>query len=356
MQNQQYDQAFAYVAPFYEADTTQLELLVQMAHAKRLGNDLRHAERLYRRVIAQDTAHMFSQYQLGALLYKRLQTTEAKDHLNKAYTLDSNQLQVNLLLAQIYMAESDTLHAFTHYNKAHQLQPSNVDLALNFVDFCIDFDYIDEADSLLRVMMLQDPENPLVLLAMVDVYVEREDLKNLIPLCKHLIDLGHGDNSVNLIYARSLFRHQEFESALKKFKQLHLDDHRNVGELDLYYMSLTAKALGDLNQAVVYMDSVLSRAISGNAGFYHGIKAEMLTGLNKPSRAIETYQRGLTFEPNPIFYYEMAQIYETQMPNPAAALRQYQTFLKQTLTPNLKPFVDYSEQRVKQLTTQMAKK
>lgn len=123
----------------------------------------------------------------------------------------------------------------------------------------------------------------------------------------------------------------------------------NLNELDFYYMAMSAKAMKSYDVALDYMDKALEAAISPNAGFYYGRKADLYRLANQPSNAIATYQKSLGFSVIPIHYYEMALIFDRDLSNPQQAKRYFNLFVRQELAEEDEAYAKYARRRIREL-------
>jgi len=356
MQAQQYEAAFNYLYPLYQADTTQLEMLAHLATAKRLNNDLIDAERYYRQVIARDSLHLSSLFQLGSIQMRRMQYEGAEHYLGRVLAIQPDHLQANILMSQVLQGKSDKDGAYFHLEKAHRLQPKNMDLAASLVELSIQNANYEQADTILINVLPLDPDNGTLLVLQANLYHSIKKYEELLIVCEHLQRLGITDKAVMKKYAVTLFNLGRHEASLEQYKLLQSENHENIGEFDFYYMAMAAKALGRIEEGISHADSLLSRAISPNTGYYYGVRGELLKLNNKPSRAIESYQRGLTFEPNPLHYYEMGLIYDRVMPHKSNAIRNYELFMKQEIPSEYSHFHTYVNQRLEELKKDSVKK
>lgn len=348
LQNQDYKGATDYLVPFYERDSTNLDVLAQLAYSHRLSNNLTEATWFYRQSFRIDSANVGVLSNLGNLSIQRFNYHLAEDYFRRIIAIDPNHVHANISLSTIMGRKSEWDQAYAHLAHAYAHQPRDIDLAADLVRMCMEQEQYERADSLLRETLPKDPDNGRLLYARVEVSEHLEQYMEMVRTCEHIIALGAQSVPVLRQYARGLFALKDYTGCLEQFEAIIAADG-SLGELDYYYMAMSAKTMKRYKEALAYMDMALEAAISPNAGFYYGRKADLYKLANQPSNAIKTYQKSFHFSVVPIHYYEMGIIYERDLTNLAQAARHFELFLKQELTEADEPYANYARHRIREL-------
>lgn len=330
---------------FYEQDSANLDVLSQLAYGHRLSKNQTAAEYFYRQSFLLDSTNVGVLANLGSLSISRFNYNLAEDYFNRILSIDPNHVQANISLSTIMERKSEWEQAYMYLAHAFANQPGDMDLAADLIRMDMELEAYGRADSLLRETLPGDPDNGRLLYARAEVSNHLERHMEMVQTCEHIISLGADNVSILRLYAIGLFALKDYEGCLEQYEAIIASDG-NLNELDFYYMAMSAKTMKRYQQGLEYMDKALEAAISPNAGFYYGRKADLQKLANQPSNAIKTYQKSFHFSAIPLHYYEMAVIFDRDLTNPAQALRHYELFINQELKEEDKPYVNYAEYRI----------
>lgn len=348
LQNQDYQGATDYLMPFYQRDSTNQEVLAQLAYSHRLANNLTEAERFYRQSFRVDSTNVGVLSNLGNLSIRRLNYNLAEEYFRRILAINPDHVQANISLSTIVGRKSEWDAAYAYLAHAYAQQPSDMDLAADLVRLSMERQQYERADSLLRETLPEDPDNGRLLYARVEVSNHLERYDEVVEACEHIIALGVQDVLILRQYAKGLFGLKDYARCLEQYEAI-IEMDENLGELDFYYMAMAAKTMKRYAEGLEYMDKALEAAISPNAGFYYGRKADLYRLANQPSNAIATYQKSFHFSEVPIHYYEMAIIFDRDLTNPKQAARYFELYLKQELPTEDAPYIKYAKHRIGEL-------
>lgn len=348
LQNQDYKGATDYLMPFYERDSLNMDVLAQLAYSHRLSKNLTVAERFYWQSFQLDSTDVGVLYNLGSLSLGRFNYNLAEDYFQRILAINPDHVQANISLSAIMARKSEWDQAYSHLAHAYAWQPGDMDLAADLVRMCMEREQYERADSLLREILPLDPDNGRLLYARVEVSNHLEQYEEVVSTSEHIIALGAATVPILRQYAMGLFALMDYERCLEQYQRV-IDMDGNLSELDCYYMAMSAKAMKRYKEGLEYMDMALEAAISPNAGFYYGRKADLYRLANQPSNAIKTYQQSFHFPIIPIHYYEMGIIFDRDLTNPTQAIRHYELFLQQELKETDKPYIKYAKHRLETL-------
>src|SRR5690606_10599173 len=348
LQNREYAAVTAYLMPFYERDSTNQDVLAQLAYSHRLSNNLPESISFYERLLGLDSTDVRVLSSLGDLSVRRLNYRLAEDYYRRIVDLDPDHVHAHISLSAILMRKGARDAAYAHLAHAFAQQPTNMDLAADWVRMCMDRQEYERADSLLRVVLPMDPDNGRLLYARAETSSHLERHAEVVETCERIIALGAQDVLISRQYAKGLFALKEYSRCLEQYEEVIAMDG-NLNELDFYYMAMSAKAMKSYDVALDYMDKALEAAISPNAGFYYGRKADLYRLANQPSNAIATYQKSLGFSVIPIHYYEMALIFDRDLSNPQQAKRYFNLFVRQELAEEDEAYAKYARRRIREL-------
>lgn len=344
-QNQNYQGAVDYLMPYYDQDSLNLDVVNQLAYSYRLANNLTAAMDFYTRSFQIDSMNVGVLSNLGNISMGRFNYHLAEAYFGRILAVDSNHVGAHIALSGLMERKFNAEKAYEHLEHAYNYRSTDMDLAADLIRMCMGQQEYVRADSLLQIVLPKDPDNGRLLYARAEVSNHLERYKEVVTTCEHIIGLGAQNEATLRLYATGLFAVKNYDKCLEQYESLIAMDG-NLNELDFYYMAMSAKAMKRYQEGLEYMDMALEAAISPNAGFYYGRKADLFKLANQPSNAIATYQKSFHYSSLPIHYYEMALIFDRDLTNPTQALRHYELFLKQELKASDEPYVKFSNYRI----------
>ena|GEM_PF-6894025 len=82
---------------------------------------------------------------------------------------------------------------------------------------------------------------------------------------------------------------------------------------------------------------------------YYSEKGDSYDRLHQLKNAVQAYQKSLLYKPDPITYYALATLYDTELKNKATAIKYYKKYLASKPKETQKTYIAYSKQRIKSL-------
>lgn len=347
-ETQQFAEASRYLSQFYTDSTTDIQLINSIAYSYRMAGDFQQASTYYNKLYVLDTLNTAALTSLAFINNQRGMYKSSMDLYKKLLAIDSTNISAYTALANLSTREKDIISAFNYLRKANILQPTNSNIAYEFVQLCLDLNEIDKADSVLTIALQGDPENANLLYSKARVSDEQKKYKEVIELCKKLIDLGENSQPIWSLMARAYFHLDDFKSALLTYTDAMLI-YESWGEMDYYYMAMSCKALKRFDEGLKFMEKTLKEAISPNTGFYFAKKADLLADLNKPSAAAADYIRSFQYEESTINYFSLAVLYDFNLQNKANALKYYTLYLNKKPPTQERTYIEYAQERIKAL-------
>ncbi len=350
-QSQRYREAAMYLEEFYPDTVTDRSVLNRLAYCYRMAGDNPRAEHYYLKLYALDSLDIPTLMNLAFVNAQRSRIRLSADYYQKVISVDSTHVQAYTALSSIMKRLGDSPAAFLYLERANQLLPSDGDIAFDFAQMCLalrtDSAY-HKADTVLMVALQSDSTNGLLVLGKAQVAEKLKRYLEVVERCEQLVEWGEETLQVLTLLARGYFQIDDFIGSRETYEKV-IERYDGLAELDYYYLAMAYKALKRYKEGLECMDKVLELAISPNAAFYYGRKADLHDLANQPSAAVSSYLRSFQFDVVPIHYYSLAIVYDKKLQDPKNALRYYRLYLKQEPRGDERVFVEYVQKRVKEL-------
>jgi len=347
-QTQQYREAAVYLQAFYPDTITDQAVLARLGYCYRMAGDYGQAEHYYQQLYALDSLNLTTLLNLATLNVQRGLYPPATDYYHRIVALDSNHVAAHHALSGLMKRAGNLESAYGYLQRANSMQPLNSEIAFDFAQLCMDLELHEQADTVLQLALQADPWHGLLLLGKIKVAAKLKHYMEMVTVGQQLLELGDGSQQVLSLLARGYFHIDDFNSCKETYERL-LGAYEQMAEIDYYYLAMTYKALKRYPEALECMDKVLTLAISPNAAFYYGRKADLHDLSNQPSAAASSYLRSFQFEVIPLHYYGLAVVYDRKLNDPRNALRYYRQYLKQRLPKEERVYADYVQKRIKEL-------
>lgn len=347
-QAQRYREAATYFRSFYSDTTADPAVLNRLGYCYRMAGDYGQAEPYYQRLYELDSLNVITLMNLAAVQMKRGLYASAAVNYQRIVSVDSNHVAAYRALSGLTKRAGDLASAFYYMSRANSLQPINSDIACDFAQLCVDLERYGLADTVLQLALDADPEHGLVLLTKIKVAEKLKHYTEVVAIGKQLVEQGDASREVLALLARGYFHTQHFADCEQTYTRL-LAVHKQMGEVDYYYLAMTYKALKRYQEGLESMDKVLALAVSPNTAFYYGRKADLHDLANQPSAAAKSYLRSFQFEVIPLHYYSLAVVYDRKLTDTRNALRYFRQYIKQNPPGEERIYVDYARRRIDEL-------
>lgn len=350
-QSQQYKEAAEYIKSFYPDTVIDVSVLSRLAYCYRMAGEYQYAEQYYLQLYALDSLNIPVLLNLAMINAQRRRLRPSAHYYRQVIAIDTTHVRAYTALSDIVRMLGDLDAAFRYLERANQLQPSNGNIAFDFAQMCLnlkeDSSY-RKADTVLMVALQSDSTDGLLVLGKAQVAEKLKNYLEVVQRCERLLELGENTSQVLNLLARGYFHIDDFIGCIETYEKA-IESFKGLNELDYYYLAMAYKARKRYKEGLECMDKVLELAISPNAAFYYGRKADLHDLANQPSAAASSYLRSFQFSMIPMHYYSLAVVYDKKLQDPKNALRYYRLYLKQEPNADEKVFVEYVQKRIKEL-------
>jgi Tfp pilus assembly protein PilF len=126
-----FDKALFYSVKALKFDTTDIDILVRIAHLHVLQGNSRMAARAFHLALAQDPKHAESRQGLGLLYFEDEQPAKARENLELAVAADPSLWRSFNVLGVLADGRGDHRLASKYYDKALAIRPDSVSVLIN---------------------------------------------------------------------------------------------------------------------------------------------------------------------------------------------------------------------------------
>lgn len=346
-QNQRYAEAGEYLKAGYGSETTDLKALTQIGYCFLMAGNNVEAEKYYTKAHTLQSNNLPILFSLASINTKRGNTEKAKQYYGEIVKIDSNNFIVYKLLANLYLADQDSLK-LVYLLKANKLVPTDGDVAADLADVHSVYQKYDKAYEVLNVAIKADPENLALQRAKLPIANLLKKYEEVIISGESLLKDGK-DASVIKDLAKAYYYTKKYDKAVLLFSQL--EEMLMQNENTLYFTTLCYRNLKNFKMATIYAKKTIDEAISPNTSSYYALLGLAYQENEQFILAEAAYKKGLQFKTNPNLYYRLATLNDTKFKRSKSALNYYQLYLKGKPDPKIDAEeIKFVQARIEQMT------
>lgn len=126
-----FDKSLFYSVKALKFDTTDVDMLIRIAHLHVLQGNSRLAARAFNLALAEDPSHGEARQGLGLLYFEAGRTDKARENLELAVSSDSRLWRAYNVLGVLADERREYKLAATYYGKALEIRPDSVSVLIN---------------------------------------------------------------------------------------------------------------------------------------------------------------------------------------------------------------------------------
>ena len=317
------------------------------------------AIRAYKQALAKSPAFFWAQYGIGVAYLRVGETKKARDHLERAQSLEPRQPAPKIRLGQLFERQANPGKALEHYRLAAAVAPKVADPLFHQVFALMALQRLDEAEEVAKDLLGHPAPDAAALgcIAMGAVRAGRGDRVGSVQefgravqhsgrygahaltfLGDTLTDLGRFDDA-RKAYAGALekdanglrarmglgyidYRKGNFAAADKEFAAAQAlaakGDPRNEAE-PLLFRGLVAEDDRRLNNALYFFQKAVKR--DGRQPDYHLALASLYERLHRPEKALRAYLTAARLDPSDALSLLQAGLIESDLKRPRTAIK-----------------------------------
>jgi tetratricopeptide (TPR) repeat protein len=346
-QTQRYADAAQYLKEIYGEEVNDFKPLSQIGYCYLMAGNNVEAEKFYSKAYALQPQNLPILFSLGSINTKRGNTEKAKLYYGEIVKIDSNNFNVQKLMANLYSSPKDDSLKRIYLLKANQINPLEGDVASDLAEVQANYQQYEKAYDVLDIAIKGDSDNLVLQRAKLPIANQLKKYAEVIAAGEKLLKDG-ADAGVIKDVAKAYYYSKKYQKAIDLFKLL--EEAAMENEATLYYTSLSYRALKNYPQAAIYTKKTIDEAISPNTSSYYSLLGLVYEENNQLPLANAAYKKGLQFKATPTLYYRLAVFYDTRLKQGKSALKYYNLYLKSK--PSImddKEEIKFSKDRIAQL-------
>jgi len=323
-QNQQYDEAIAYLSNTISNDGKNIQTLSYLAYANYMNDNDEAAEKYYREVFSLDSNNIAAINNLASL-NKNSNPDEALQLTRRLITLQPAKAANYRNLAELFKRKQKTDSAFWYYNKAYELSPKDLKNAAGFAEALIDSKMFLRADSIINIGLIADSNNiPLLKLSIRSAY-NAKNYEAVRTPGEKLMRLNEPAIAAFTQTILSYYALKEYPNCITVCDYLDLKNWNN--EKILFYEAKAYAQLKDFNKSNELLKTCIDMAISKDAESYYLNLAKNFEELKEYKKAIANYDTAYYLFKNATINYYCGRICEINLKNIPLAQKYYSEYL-----------------------------
>lgn len=323
-QEQQFEEAIAYVKPFEQADSRNIKLLGYMGYAYYMSEEDKKAKGYFEKILTLDSEN------ISALRY--LATLTANKEFDTALILNKRLIRLQPGVSAYYRNAADAFKklrkqdsALLYFNKAYAISPNDLKNAAALADMLVMSKSFTRADSVLEVGLALDSINSNLLRLRIKSAYDAGDYIAAINPGERMMR-GEDLSSTALTQVALAYYN------LKKYRDSYrvcqfLLDNGFETEAVFFYQAKAANKLKEYSKSNALLAVCLSKAISETAELYYYNLGQNYEATKQYKKAISQYDTAYFMFKSANMLYYMANIYEVNLKDIAQAKKYYTRFL-----------------------------
>ncbi len=347
-QSQRYAEALTYLKSTYTEPVTDTKELSRLAYSANMARMLPEAEGYYQRIYETDSSNVSVLFNLANINQRRGNNPKAELYFKKLVALDTLNFNSHNRLGQIYKLKGENKIAAGYFEKANKINPADADVATDLSDVYIALKEPVKADMVLNVAIEADPQNILLLQALLRLNYLESKWKETVKTGEQLTLLGDSTTFTLSKLGIGYFFAKNYQCGISTLSDIPETDQ---SEISAYYVGACYKLLKDPKKAITYFKKAIKLSTSQGTANYFNEVADSYETIGSFAKAKENYQKGLLYEEKPITYYYLAAMYDTKLKDKNTALKYYKKYIATDTEEKEKKYKAYSIARVTELTT-----
>jgi tetratricopeptide (TPR) repeat protein len=344
-QHQEFEDAIIYLNPFLATDSSNTVVLGYLGFAHSMNSNEKLARKYYRQLYEYDTTNLAA-IQFLAYSSNREDGGASLSMSRKLILLQPGKSSHFRRLADILSAQQEKDSAFYYYSQAYRMSPGDYRNAAGLAGFFLESKQYPQADSILSIGLQQDSMNGTLLKLGVRSAHGQQDYARVTLLGERLMQLE--DISVTILSYVALAHY-----SLKNYQDCirvcdYMMNHEVEVEAFYYYAGKAYAKLGNFDKSNELLEICIASSISKNIDLYYTAIANNHEAQSKFRKAINFYDTAYYLTKDPLAYYNMGRVYESNINDPRQAQKYYTRFVSNAdpASPELKEAYHYAKERL----------
>lgn len=347
-QNQRFADAADYLKKANPEPVTDIKILTSLGYASQMAGRLPDAEAYYQRIYVTDTTNTAILFHLGNINARRGDNLKALVYFKKILQKDSTNFSVYKQMAVLAQNMGDAARMVTYLQKANKIDPTEPDVASDLSNVYLGFKLYNKADTVITRALQADTANLLLLSGKAQADYHLKKYPETVAVCNKLIQAGDQVTIIINMLGNSYYNLKSYNNCITTFKLM--EESNTASETSYYYTAMSYKALRNQLMAVQYFEKAIKEAVSPNVNSYYSEMADSYNNIHQIKNAVKAYQKSLLYGVLPLTYYELANLYDTELKNKALAVRYFKKYVNSNPPQDQRSYLNYSKRRIKELS------
>lgn len=323
-QDQQFDDAIAYLSPVLKADSDNMPVLTYAGYAYYMQDNEAGATACYHRMLGIDSSSITALHYL-VLLLQNSEPAEALDHANRLLGLQPSKAVWWRTVGELWRRKQHPDSALSYLQRAYTLAPTDMKTIADLGGVLIDGRAYGAADSVLDFGLAKDSLNvSLLKLRVQGAYLSKHYTEALVP-GERLLTLQ--EPAVNALEWLSLsyYNLKQYPDCIRVcegMQDLGLDI-----EAVYYYESRAEAKLQHYAESDSLLRKALGKAISKTAEWYYDDLGDNYESTHEYRKALAHYDTAFFLFKDPLVLYTCGRICETELRDNVRARQYYRKYL-----------------------------
>ncbi|MBW8684939.1 tetratricopeptide repeat protein [Chitinophaga rhizophila] len=324
LQNQQYDDAIAYLSPITDSNNVNQESLLAYTFYQAGRTTDAHAH--YLRVIAIDSSHISARQYLATIYMQQDQPLSAIAHYQKIVELKPQNAtawkQLGMAGFIAHMPDS----AFVWLSKSYDLNPSDARVVARLAEEWIERKRTGMADTMLKTYLMKDSSNALVLATAARTSYLLKDYKRTLSIGDKLKQMNIASPNTFLYIVAAAYYLFRYEACISTYEYLSM--HNANSESITYYTAMAYTQLKKYKESNGLLQICIDMAKSVSLDNYYSAKAINYEALKLYKPAIASLDTAYYMFHQPLKQYSIGRIYDAHLKNEVVATRYYKRYMQ----------------------------
>jgi tetratricopeptide (TPR) repeat protein len=324
LQNQEYDEAVAYLAPILKKDSGNAGLLGYAGYAYYETDDYRSAGACYRRLLGMDSTNIPALHYL-LLISMNDHPAESMDYARRLVQLQKDRAPWWRMQAELFARINQRDSALVSFNRAYALAPNDIRTIAGLADLLMTSKDFGRVDSVLDLALDHDSLNiTLNRLAVRAAYVSQRYGRAIVPGERLVRADDPGVQSLTSL-ALSYYDLKAYPDCIRVCE--HMMDIGLSEESVYYYESRAWTKLGQYRTSDSLLRIAVKMAIEPTAEWYYFDLAANHESLREYREAVANYDTAYYLFRDPTVLYTCGRICETEIRDMGRARKYYLRYL-----------------------------
>ena len=324
LQDQQYDEAIAYLRP--TVDTTDARQMALLAYTCYQAGKIPETVNYYEKVLQLDSNHLTAHQCLAAISLQQDRPLAAMEHYKKVVALRPQSALAWKQLSFTALAALQQDSGFVWLNKAYTLNPPDPRVVSRLAEEWIERKRFGAADTLINTFLATDSSSAIVLMTGARTSYLLKDYQRTLTIGEKLKQLNISSSNTFIYVSAAAYNLKKYEDCIAVHEYLNA---RNASvENIIYYAAMAYTQLKMYQDSNELLQTCINMAKSASLENYYTGMSVNYEALGQYKPAIANLDTAYYLFHQPLKQYSIGRIYDAHLKNDAMATRYYKRYIQ----------------------------